>query len=139
MDIKLAINASDNLKIPELEMVSGKEGLLFLSEKLKSYTSELNLHLAIEDNRFYPKSIKKLTCRQISFSNGLLNLLWQDELFTIEGDELAVSNFAETLKNLAESETDYHFHIDYYEDNGIVSETNISLVLALKINFDIDN
>jgi len=134
MTIPIAINVN-NYDKPEVEIIGGKDGYLVLSKEMTLYDGpEIIFSLKEEKNNFYPESVTTLILRFTENSNGLTNLTLENKTFIISGDKLALTNLSETIYNLSNSEIGTHFHIDYYEDNGIVSETNIALVLMLTDN-----
>ncbi len=131
MDLNLVVNAICNSDSTELDVTGSKESFLFLSEKIRSFEPKFVLSLPITPNKFYPNPIETFICQYIDFSNGLINLSLEKKALAVEGDKLALSNFSETLVNLAKSQSGTHFHIEYFEGNQILSKTTISLVLVL--------
>lgn len=140
MKINLAINSQEDLDYIEISIASNSETYLSLSKELKSLDSDKLFELEKRESKSYKNQVERLICKLKDNTNQLFDLTLERNCLIFSGDRLAFSNLSETLLNLSESEKsdspiNCHFHIDYYEGNGILNETNISLVLELVENF----
>ena len=131
--MQIIINSSGNKTDPEVEMLADSKNYKLLSSGFQEAQSEIKLILSTEESPFYPISLLYLVIKPLEESSGLLMLRLEEELMEIAGDRKAFANFGETLLNLSKSRIGQHFHIDYYDGNGIVDITNISMTVSLKI------
>ena len=136
MKINLSINSEESPGFIEVSITGNKEVYSNLSGELKILKTDTIFLLADKKSDFYKNSIETLYCKIKDNTNELLDLCLDKNSLIISGNKSAYLNLSETLFNLSECEKSTyninpHFHIDYYEGNGILSETNISLILEL--------
>ena len=140
MKINLAINSGENNEFIEVSITGNREVYSILSAELKILKTDTTFLLNEKKCKFYKNIIETLNCKINDNTNELLDLSLIKNSLIISGDKSAYLNLSETLFNLSECEKSTndinpHFHIDYYDGNGILSKTNISLVLELVETF----
>ena len=131
----LSINITENKKMPEVELSANSDDFNFLSNYFlnSEIEAQKDFNLITNKSKFYPITISIFRITYIENSNGLLTFKLGENYFEIVGNKKALAKFGRTLLNLSEIKYNHHFHIDYYEDNGILNETNISLTINLSV------
>ena len=128
----LSIRTSTDLLKPEVVFASTREGYKLLSEISIKENESVNIPLEESNRKVYTVSLENFIISFKAETTGLLDLSISGNSFLIKGDLKALEHLSDYFKFMSESENSFHWHIDYYEGNHDVLETNISLVLQVK-------
>ena len=129
MDI--SIHTSGDKLRPEVLFLSTKLGYRQLREWVSNLTDKYVVQLKEYDTTAYPIFLKSCEIILLEETGGLLDISLDNESFLIKGDKKALDHLAEYFSFMSESAPNFHWHIDYFEGNQDVLETNISLVLQV--------
>ena len=129
MDV--SINTSLDKLRPEVLFVATPNSYRLLSECVSQLNGRVDISLQKFDETFYPISLNNCVIILQGETNGLLDINIIDKEFFIKGDKKALDHLSYYFSFMADSALNFHWHIDYYEGNQDVLETNISLVLQV--------
>ena len=132
MEMPILALCDGDWSAPEIQ-ISGKPGdLAGLGRLLLKIQSSFEITTADAQDEYYPVQIKGVF---FDLVEGLCDRLSVDvaaERLTLSGSKRAFEKLGESIVNSFDDLTppDHHFHLDYFEGNGILNETDCELIFV---------
>ncbi len=124
------INCDGNWMSPEIQLSGSAKALAHLGSLLNEIKTPMKIHTVVLKNKFYPVSIDNLFINPKKSGNDRLSIKFDEENLQLEGTLIAINKIGDSLINFFDDESKIgdHFHLDYYEGNQVLNETNCRLV-----------
>ena len=127
--MKLSIYTSEDTLRPEVLIIATQEAYKTLSKLTIKKNESVKIPLKNLPNDFYTITLENCLISYKENTQGLLDISINGKDFIIHGDAEALDHLIYYFGFMSEAESNYYWHIDYYDGNSDVLETNISLVL----------
>ncbi len=119
---------------PQVEVSGSWQALAGLGALLKRATAPVTVPLGEYSNTFYPVSVRALHIEPQTQSGGRLTVSVDQIAMVLKGDAEAFDKLGQSLENCFDrhSRPGHHFHLDYYEGNDLLNQTNCSLIFMCR-------
>lgn len=128
------VSCDSNSKGHEIEIADSAEGMNQLGKLLLNIDKNLKIYTKKEKLGSYPEALEDILIRFLEEDNwqqlDLLKIFIEDKNLVIEGRKSAVDILGVSLTNFFNEDAKKydHFHLDYWEGNGLLAPTNCSLI-----------
>ena len=136
MNANIFIHFDGDVSKPEIQISGSWSALSEFGYFLNQLNCSQSINLKILQNEFYSRSIKYLDICFENNGNGLLTVTLHDQTLNIAGNYVAINKLADSLIDFfdEDSEIQDHFHLDFYEGNNILNETDCTLIFICDCN-----
>lgn len=127
---EINVNCDGNWDKPEVQFSGSANTLANFGMLLNQVKETVNIATHALKNEFYPVVLQNLIIEPTSTGNDRLTIEIYNTSFKLSGTRLAFNKLADSLINFFDDESKFgdHFHLDYYEGNLVLNETNCHLV-----------
>lgn len=118
-------------KYPEIQVCGKATEIRELGEQLVEGTEKIVINSTEEDCDCYPVLLKGLKCNLDHFSSipSLVKFKLVDNYLEITGGIEGLRKLGQSCINVfSDAQVDEHMHLEYYEGNSLLEETNCSVV-----------
>jgi hypothetical protein len=115
---------------PEIEISDSSENLVKLGKILNELEESLEIKADNKESVFYSDCLSSLVLNLMLKGDDLLGVRIADHNLIFSGTLKAFQNIGQSLINFFEGtvKEGEHFHLDYYEGNMVLAQTNCHLI-----------
>ncbi len=119
---------------PEIEISDSSQGLIKLGKLFKNISENFKLHPEQRQSDFYSENLESLSMRLSQSKNveksDLIKIFIDNKNLAFEGSQLAFHKLGMSLLNYfhENSYKNEHFHLDYVEQDTLLTSTNCSII-----------
>jgi hypothetical protein len=115
---------------PEIEISGSSDTLVKLGETFNGLDKSLEIKASFKKSQFYSHCLGYLVLNLMNEGNDLLTIKVINNNLIFSGTLKAFKNLGQSLINFFEEnpKEGKHFHLDYYEGNQVLAQTNCHLI-----------
>jgi hypothetical protein len=116
-----------------IAIIGSSDELLALGSRLSAEVS-FSIQTDLSPSEFYPVVLTALAYHRVSEIRGeLIKVVLDGTILQFSSGPMAALKLADSLKNFFTGHTSRHshFHLDPFENNGVLAPTNCSLIFQL--------
>lgn len=127
---EININCDGNWDKPEVQLSGSADTLTNFGRFLNQVEETQYIATHALKNEFYTVALQNLVIEPTTVGNDRLTVEINDSSLKLSGTRLAFNKLADSLINFFDDDSEIgdHFHLDYYEGNQVLNETNCHLV-----------
>jgi hypothetical protein len=125
----VAVNVKSHNNYYEIEVVATTAGFYEMADSIINHPSDKFALVKIPSD-FYPASKENIVARYRSDSNGLISVQLSGSDLVFLGDKTAFSKLAEFIKSCNNIPVNGHFHLDWFSNEDLLTESNHSFVFS---------
>ena len=126
------INCSGNWERPEIEIADSAQSFNKLGKLLVNIDDNLKIYTNQEKGGPYPEALEALVIRLLEEDDlqqlDVLKIFVEDKNLVIESPKSGFDKLGASLTSFEDAKKHDHFHLDYWEGNGLLAPTNCSLI-----------
>jgi hypothetical protein len=115
---------------PEIEISDSSENLVKLGKILNEFEESFEIKANDKKSEFYSDCLNNLVLDLMLNGDDLLRVRIANHNLIFSGTLKAFQNISQSIINFFEGEVKEgdHFHLDYYEGNMVLAQTNCHLI-----------
>lgn len=115
---------------PEIEISASSKCLVKLGTILNGLDKSLDIEASSKESEFYPYCLDQLVLNFMVKGDDLLTVKIVERHLIFSGTLKAFNKIGQSMINFFEGDVEEgeHFHLDYYEENTLLAQTNCHLI-----------